>query len=117
MGKIKLRCEIENLKSEMTCYVIDADMSYNLLLGRPWIHRNSIIPSTLHQAMKYAYEEGKVRPLIAEKYPFKGYRTISQTPSSTKILSRLLRIHRQKILTLVTKLMLSQNQMKNIYGN
>ena len=53
MGKIKLRCQIGDLKSEVTCYVIDADTSYNLLLGRPWIHRNSIVPSTLHQVMKY----------------------------------------------------------------
>ena len=56
----------------MTCCVIDADMSYNLLLGHPWIHRNSIIPSTLHQVMKYADEEGEIRMLIAEKHPFKG---------------------------------------------
>jgi len=33
---------------EVTCYVIDADTSYNLLLGRPWIHANWIVPSTLH---------------------------------------------------------------------
>jgi len=33
MGKIKLRCQIGDLKSEVTCYVIDADTSYNLLLG------------------------------------------------------------------------------------
>jgi len=32
IGKIKLRCQIV-LKSEVTCYVIDADPSYNLLLG------------------------------------------------------------------------------------
>jgi len=48
MDKIKLRCQIGDLKSEGTCYVIDPDMSYNLLLGRPWIHRNSIIPTTFH---------------------------------------------------------------------
>jgi len=35
LGKIRLCCRIGNLKSEVTCYVIDADTSYNLLLGRP----------------------------------------------------------------------------------
>ena len=35
LGKIRLRCQIGDLKSEVTCYVIDADTSYNLLLGRP----------------------------------------------------------------------------------
>ena len=72
MGKIKLKCQIGDLKSEVTCYVIDADTSYNLLLGRPWIHRNSIVPSTLHQVMKYIDGSGKVRTLIAERHPFKG---------------------------------------------
>jgi len=33
MGKIKLKCQIGDLGSEVTCYVIDADISYNLLLG------------------------------------------------------------------------------------
>ena len=33
LGKIRLRCRIGSLKSEVTCYVIDADTSYNLLLG------------------------------------------------------------------------------------
>jgi len=60
MGKIKLKCQIRNLRSEVTCYVIDVNTSYNLLLGRPWIHRNSIIPSTLHQVMKYINGSGKV---------------------------------------------------------
>jgi len=35
LGKIWLRCRIRDLKSEVTCYVNDADTSYNLLLGRP----------------------------------------------------------------------------------
>ena len=35
LGKIKLRCQIGDLKSEVTVYVIDANTSYNLLLGQP----------------------------------------------------------------------------------
>lgn len=34
LGKIKLKCQIDDLKTEVTCYIIDADISYNLLLGR-----------------------------------------------------------------------------------
>jgi len=33
MGKIKLKCQIGDLKFEVTCYMIDVDTSYNLLLG------------------------------------------------------------------------------------
>jgi len=35
LGKICLRCQIGDLKLEVTCYVIDADASYYVLLGRP----------------------------------------------------------------------------------
>jgi len=61
-----------DLRSEVTCYAIYADTSYNLLLGRPWIHRNSIFPSTLYQVMKYVDRDGDVRTLIAERHLFKG---------------------------------------------
>jgi len=77
MGKIKLKCQIEDLRSEVTCYVIDADNSYNLLLGRPWIQCNSIVSSTLHQVMKYVDGDGKVRTLIAERHSFKGVENYS----------------------------------------
>ena len=73
MRKIKLRCQIENLKFKVTCYVFDANTSYNLLLGRPWIHCNTIVPSTLHQVMKYVGEDGKVRTLIAERHPQRSW--------------------------------------------
>jgi len=72
MGKIKLKCQIRDLKSEVMCYVINADTPYNLLLERPWIHRKSIVPYTLHQVMKYVDRDEKVRTLIAEMHPFKG---------------------------------------------
>ena len=39
---------------------------------RPWIHRNSIIPSTLHQVIKYIDGDEKVQTLIAERHLFKG---------------------------------------------
>src|SRR3954470_21312356 len=72
MGKIKLRCQIGDLKTEVTVYVIDADTSYNLLLGRSWIHKKYIVSSTLHQVMKYVDAQGQVRTLVAEQRPFKG---------------------------------------------
>ena len=59
MRKIKLKCQIRDLRFEVTCYVIDADTSYNLLLGRSWIHRNSIVLSTLCQVMSISMEVGK----------------------------------------------------------
>ena len=34
MGKVKLRCQIWDLRSEVTCYIIDADPSYNVAPGK-----------------------------------------------------------------------------------
>src|SRR5436189_369803 len=50
-------------------------LSYNLLLGRPWIYRNHIVPSTLHQVMKHVDTQGQVHTLVAEQHPFKGVET------------------------------------------
>src|SRR3954470_6911479 len=72
IGKIRLRCQIGDLKTEATCYVINADTSYNLLLGRPWLYRNGLIPSSLHQVVKYIDQEGRLRTLIADSNPFRG---------------------------------------------
>ena len=47
-------------------------MSYNLLLGQPWIHANQIVPSTLHQCFKYVKDNATVRTVFTEKQPFKG---------------------------------------------
>ena len=55
----------------MTCYVIDVDTSYILLLGRPWIHANWIVLSTLHQCFKYVDDKVIIRTVFAETQLFK----------------------------------------------
>ena len=30
---------------------------FNLLLGQPWIHRAGVIPSSLHQKVKFIYDK------------------------------------------------------------
>lgn len=72
MDKIKIKFQIDDIKIDVPCYVIYAETSYNLLLGKPWIHRNGIVPSTLHQIMKYVDERDLVRTLMADCHLFKG---------------------------------------------
>ncbi|XP_070014056.1 uncharacterized protein [Nicotiana sylvestris] len=40
--------------------VIDVPASYNLLLGRPWIHAAGAVASTLHQAIKFEWNHQEV---------------------------------------------------------
>ncbi|KAM2246587.1 hypothetical protein ACFXTI_007391 [Malus domestica] len=59
---------IGELKSSTIFHVIDARTSYGLLLGRPWIHANRVVPSTLHQCLKF-YREG-VKVIYGDTKPF-----------------------------------------------
>ena len=70
------RCQLGDLKMKVTCYVINADTSYNLLLGRLWIYANWIVPSTFHQCLKYVNDKGVVKMVFEEKQPFKGGREL-----------------------------------------
>ncbi|KAM1139686.1 hypothetical protein PS2_039559 [Malus domestica] len=56
MSMVYVDMTIDDLKSSMIFHVIDVRTSYSLLLGRPWIHENKVMPSTLHQCLKY-YQE------------------------------------------------------------
>ncbi|XP_051142237.1 uncharacterized protein LOC127259136 [Andrographis paniculata] len=49
LGTIRLRLLIDEIETNSLFYVIDAKTSFNVLLGRPWIHKNGVVPSTWHQ--------------------------------------------------------------------
>ncbi|KAJ8639913.1 hypothetical protein MRB53_016607 [Persea americana] len=60
IGKIRFRLQIGDLISEVTVYAIKTTSCYNILLGRPWIHENGVIPSTLHQCIKFVGDDGLI---------------------------------------------------------
>ncbi|XP_049370599.1 uncharacterized protein LOC125835509 [Solanum verrucosum] len=66
---VKIDLAIRELQSNVWLHVIDAKTSYNILLGRPWVHENTIIPSTYHQCLKY-YDDGVAKRIIADDNPF-----------------------------------------------
>ena len=35
---------------------MDTNLAYSCLLGRPWIHSVGVVPSTLHQKLKFVVE-------------------------------------------------------------
>ncbi|KAG5620527.1 hypothetical protein H5410_005745 [Solanum commersonii] len=49
IGEIKLNMTIGPVDFMIVFQVMDMDISYNFLLGRPWIHMARAVPSTLHQ--------------------------------------------------------------------
>ncbi|XP_070015649.1 uncharacterized protein [Nicotiana sylvestris] len=60
IGEIDLILTIGPVDFEVTFQVLDMDTSYNFLLGRPWIHAAGVVPSTLHQMVKFDHEDQEI---------------------------------------------------------
>ncbi|XP_070056825.1 uncharacterized protein [Nicotiana tomentosiformis] len=69
IGAIRLGITIEDMQSNAWLHVIDVKTSYNVLLGRPWIHENKVVPSTYHQYLKY-YEGEVEKKIVSDDDPF-----------------------------------------------
>ncbi|XP_070020926.1 uncharacterized protein [Nicotiana sylvestris] len=57
-GEIMLTTFPEGVVKDTKFQVIDTDMAYNMILGRSWIHKMDIVPSTLHQVIKVPSQWG-----------------------------------------------------------
>ncbi|XP_019230111.1 PREDICTED: uncharacterized protein LOC109211064 [Nicotiana attenuata] len=38
--------------------VVDGDVGYSIILGRPWLHEMKVVPSTYHQLLKFPTPDG-----------------------------------------------------------
>ncbi|XP_021721365.1 uncharacterized protein LOC110688923 [Chenopodium quinoa] len=52
-GEITLATYAKGINLQVKFRVIDTLSSYNMILGRPWIHEMKAIPSTYHQVIKF----------------------------------------------------------------
>ncbi|KAI5343264.1 hypothetical protein L3X38_011140 [Prunus dulcis] len=68
MAMIRIELVIGDLKSNTLFHVIDAKTSYNLLLAKPWVNENRIVPSTLPQCFKFY--RGGVKKILGDVKPF-----------------------------------------------
>jgi len=55
-GEIDLPIQIGPHICQITFQVMDTNPSYSCLLGQPWIHLVGVVPSTLHQKLKFVVE-------------------------------------------------------------
>ena len=60
MGEIKLSVQVGPFVFQITFQVMDILSAYSCLLGRPWIHSIGVVPSTLHQKLKYVMRDNMV---------------------------------------------------------
>ncbi|XP_070028570.1 uncharacterized protein [Nicotiana sylvestris] len=52
-GDITLTTFAEGVVKDTKFQVVEMEMTYNMILGRPWIHEMDVVPSTLHQVIKF----------------------------------------------------------------
>ncbi|XP_070008377.1 uncharacterized protein LOC142165093 [Nicotiana tabacum] len=57
-GEVVLTTFAEGVVKDTKFQVVEMDMAYNMILGRPWIHEMDDVPSTLHQVIKFPSQWG-----------------------------------------------------------
>ena len=68
-GYVQLALKVGLIVDLTRFHVINAKVSYHVLLGRPWLHKHRLIPSTYHQCIKGRLNERPVR-IPANRNPF-----------------------------------------------
>lgn len=81
MGVVSLEMAVKDFKTVVEFYVLDIPVSFNLLLGRPWLHRPDVmvVPSTLHQKIILGlgsriliiYGDSGIHPHIEDNAPLR----------------------------------------------
>lgn len=54
-GTVTLPLRVGPITKDVVGQVLDLDLTYNILLGRPWIHEMRVVPSTYHQCIKFPH--------------------------------------------------------------
>ena len=52
IGHIQLWLKVGPIASVVCFHMVKTEVSYHILLGRPWLHKHYLVPSTYHQHVK-----------------------------------------------------------------
>jgi len=70
LGALTIKIQMSTFSFKVRFYVIDANTSYSALLGRPWIHKYRVVPSTLHQCLKFLDGSKTQQRIIGNMSPY-----------------------------------------------
>ena len=66
IGFFEFECQLWRVSSSALFHVLEITTSYNLLLGRAWMHPLGILPSIVHQKLKLPWKGG-VLTILGDK--------------------------------------------------
>ena len=72
LGTLTLDLQIGSVTFSTLFQVLRIPISFNLLLGRPWIHKARVIPSSFHQKVKFIHE-GRVINIQSTRDTYSTY--------------------------------------------
>ncbi|KAK1665875.1 hypothetical protein QYE76_054034 [Lolium multiflorum] len=70
LGAITVKIQMSTFSFKVRFFVIEANTSYSALLRRPWIHKYRVVPSTLHQCLKFLDGNGTQQRIIGNTNPY-----------------------------------------------
>lgn len=66
VGEVDFTLETGSCQFVVPFVVVDISTTFNMLLGRPWVHTVGVIPSSQHQKVKFIKGD-KIITIMAEK--------------------------------------------------
>ena len=58
VGRVTIKVHAGTISSPTEFWVLNSYSPYNAILGRPWLHKIRVVPSTLHQRLRFPTLEG-----------------------------------------------------------
>ncbi|XP_015068930.1 uncharacterized protein LOC107013563 [Solanum pennellii] len=83
LGAVNLTLQMGPAEFNAKFQVLDIDTSYNLLLGRPFIHMAGAVPSTLHQMMKLVWKNEELVVHGERSHSSKQVPVFDETPQGS----------------------------------
>ncbi|GAV71429.1 hypothetical protein CFOL_v3_14923 [Cephalotus follicularis] len=65
IGLVTLDCQIRGLQDRVFVHVIDISTSFNLFLGRPWLHKHKAVVLMVHEKIKMK-KKGEILTILGE---------------------------------------------------
>ena len=66
-GEIVLPVYAKSVTSYEKFSVVNCPSSYNVIVGRPWLHNVRVVPSTFHQCVKIPTKDGAIETIRGEQ--------------------------------------------------
>ncbi|XP_009758158.1 uncharacterized protein [Nicotiana sylvestris] len=82
-GEILLLTNAEGVIKTTLFKVVDDDMRYNIIMGRPWLHEMKVVPSTYHHFLKFPTPKG-IKQIRGDQPTTMGINEISVSNSKGK---------------------------------